>query len=129
MFRFYNNINSNNNNYYLKIDYLIYENNKINKEVKNIKNKNIRLNNEYYNNIKNVETLNNNINILKEDINMLRLKNINDYKVLDDINMLKQDINMLKQDIKLILMKNINENEHEREYEVPDDNEEFVQIY
>jgi hypothetical protein len=119
MFRFYNYINSNN---YYKIDYLISENEKLNKEVKKIKKKNIIFKNNYYNTIKTVETINFNINILKEDINMLKLKNINDYKVLDDyvVNMLKQNNNILKQDIKIILMKNIdyedkNDENHECE--------------
>jgi hypothetical protein len=97
-------MNGNNNNYYskIKIDYLISENDNLNKEVKKLKNKFKILKQD----TKMIETLNYNINMLKQDMKMIDTLNYN--------------INMLKQDIKTIKLKNKNDET---------ENDEYIQIY
>lgn len=104
MFSFCNNMNNSNNNYYskIKIDYLISENNNLNKEVKKLKNKFKILKQ----NMEIIETLNFNINMLKQDMETIETLNYN--------------INMLKEDIKKIKLKNkIDES----------NDDEFIEIY
>jgi hypothetical protein len=74
-------MNSNYNYYYskIKIDYLISENDNLNKELKKL-NKKIKIlkHESHINNMKMIETLNYNISMLKQDIKTIKLKNKND---------------------------------------------------
>lgn len=83
MFSFYNN----NNN--LKVNFLFNENVKLNCEINKLNRSIKKLKNDYYmNNIKTVETINYNINILKEEINTIKLNN--------NIDVLKEEKNTIK---------------------------------
>jgi hypothetical protein len=84
MFGFYN--NNNNNNLKIKVHFLINENAKLNCEIKKLNRSIKKLKNDYYiNNIKMVEAINYNIDVLKKEI---RLNN--------NIDVSKEEINTIK---------------------------------
>jgi hypothetical protein len=99
MFGFYNN-NNNNNNLKIKVECLINHNMKLNSEIKQLNRSVKKLKYFYINNIKTIETINNNIDVLKEDINTIKLKN--DYYTNNTGN----NIDVLKEDIDTIKLKN-----------------------